>query len=358
MSNLLKKALDNSKGKNKEEEDYSDELKDQVPDLDQIDQPYIPEQGMEKYSPLDYKKYLNILYYHNNSPIYYSKGKNEDLILFCVHGAGLSGTSFSLLAEEVKGFASLVSFDMISHGNNKNFPESPDFSIGNLVREAEGVLESVLDRFKNSVVVLIGHSLGGAIVPRLAQSENEKFQRRIHGMVMIDVVEGTSKNALPYMKNIVLSRPKYFPNLEKAVQYMIISGSIINLKSAKISTPPLFEKIGNKYYWKCNLLLTEKYWLKWFDHLNEYFLTTKIPKILLLAAPDRMDKELTICHMQGKFKLVCVKTKVGHHVHEDAPKETRDVIYQFLKKFKIPLNMEQVREKEEIGLGKFDNKLE
>lgn len=41
---------------------------------------------------------------------------------------------------------------------------------------------------------------------------------------------------------------------------MISSKTIKNLKSAKISTPPLLERTGMKFYWKINLLLTEKYW--------------------------------------------------------------------------------------------------
>lgn len=49
-----------------------------------------------------------------------------------------------------------------------------------------------------------------------------------------------------------------------------------------------------KYYWKTNLLLTEKYWNNWFKDLNKNFLTTHLPKVLLLAAPDRMDTELTV----------------------------------------------------------------
>lgn len=72
------------------------------------------------------------------------------------------------------------------------------------------------------------------------------------------------------------------------------SNTIKNLQSAKISTPPLFERTGMKYYWKTNLLLTEKYWTNWFKDLNKNFLTSHLPKVLLLAAADRMDTELTV----------------------------------------------------------------
>ena len=41
---------------------------------------------------------------------------------------------------------------------------------------------------------------------------------------------------------------------------MCSSKTIRNLMSAKISVPPLIKRTGMKFYWKTNLLLTEKYW--------------------------------------------------------------------------------------------------
>jgi protein phosphatase methylesterase 1 len=51
-------------------------------------------------------------------------------------------------------------------------------------------------------------------------------------------------------------------------------------------------------------MATKPYWEGWFKGLTECFLNTRVPKQLLLAGSDRMDKELTIAQMQGKFKLV------------------------------------------------------
>ena len=122
-------------------------------------------------------------------------------------------------------------------------------------------------------------------------------------MFVIDVVEGTAKEAIPFMRSLIVKRPKYFTSEQKAILYMKSSNTIKNLESARISTPPLIERMGMKFYWKTNLLQTEKYWQNWFKDLNKNFLTSRLPKVLLLAAPDRMDKELTVAQMQGKFKL-------------------------------------------------------
>ncbi len=82
--------------------------------------------------------------------------------------------------------------------------------------------------------------------------------------------------------------------------------------------------------------------LDWFEGLTKCFLSIKIPKILLLAGSERMDKELTIAQMQGKFKL-CVINNVGHIVHEDNPKETYSIIDDFIKTFRIPGRIQDVK---------------
>jgi len=52
----------------------------------------------------------------------------------------------------------------------------------------------------------------------------------------------------------------------------------------------------------------------------------------MLAGRDRMDTELTIAHMQGKFKLVLLPD-VGHCLQEDDPKRTSEVLQDLAKRF-------------------------
>jgi len=62
-------------------------------------------------------------------------------------------------------------------------------------------------------------------------------------LIVIDVVEGTAIEALPFMEQIVQSRPKSFKDVETAIQYAYKSGIIKNLESARVSIPPqLVEK--------------------------------------------------------------------------------------------------------------------
>lgn len=53
----------------------------------------------------------------------------------------------------------------------------------------------------------------------------------------------------------------------------------------------------------------------WFEGLSTSFLAVKAARLLVLAGAERLDKELMIGQMQGKFQLEVVPN-VGHILHE------------------------------------------
>ena len=78
----------------------------------------------------------------------------------------------------------------------------------------------------------------------------------------------------------------------------------------------------------------------------------KISKILVTAERERLDKELTIAQMQGKFKIEIIHN-VGHSVQEDNPRDTAKMLYRFMRDFRIPLNESEINEKQLIGIANF-----
>ena len=147
-------------------------------------------------------------------------------------------------------------------------------------------------------------------------------------------------DALPFMESIVQSRPQQFTSIQSVVKYGFASNTVRNLNSARVSMPAqVVEKEDGKgqkmYVWRTDLLASKQYWTEWFSGLTNCFLNLRVPKQLLLAGNDRMDKELTIAHMQGKFKMVVVDN-VGHVIQEDRPDAVATVFKQFLEKFHIP----------------------
>lgn len=86
--------------------------------------------------------------------------------------------------------------------------------------------------------------------------------------------------------------------------------------------------------------------------MTKAFLNVPVPKVLLLAGAERMDKELTIAQMQGKFRLKVVYD-VGHSVQEDNYIETARISYDLVKGFRIPINTADAQRLQEEGVGKF-----
>jgi protein phosphatase methylesterase 1 len=224
-------------------------------------------------------------------------------------------------------------------------------------------------------VILVGHSMGGSVVVSLchalsAAASSGEVVPRVAGVAVLDVVEGSAMAALSSMSTIVSSLPKGFDSVEEAIRWHIDSGTIVNSQSARRSVPSLLKKRQGaafdeasthhknngkveeddvveeltstsstipqpsesyKYVWRANLLATEPYWTEWFQGLSQSFLSVKCARLLLLAGTDRLDKDLMIGQMQGKYQLV-VFADVGHSLQEDAPQRTAQTLYDFWKR--------------------------
>jgi len=130
---------------------------------------------------------------------------------------------------------------------------------------------------------MVGHSMGGSIAVKTVHhiqtlNGEEEWAKHIMGLFVIDVVEGSAMEALPFMENIVLKRPKKFKNLQGVVQYGYSSGSVRDLTSAKVSMPPQVKEVDGEYVWKTDLIATKPHWVPWFKGLTQVFLDLKIPK--------------------------------------------------------------------------------
>ena len=341
--------IEPEKKDNSSDDDDEEELNDIIPDIKSIpniyDIPQIsssPQTSISKrYSPIDWKTaFPETIKLNENIPIYINGTKGPNLL--CLHGAGHSGLSFAPLALVNKNYR-IISFDFRGHGYN-TMSQGDDLSEENLINDTITVLNYINEKYPLDNIIVIGHSMGGSVATKTCeeifknQDKYKDLYDKIQGLMVIDVVEGTAMEALPFMENIVNNRPETFPSIEKGIEYMFRSGTIKNLQSAKISVPPLLEEIvingKSMYKFKTNLMASKKYWNDWFIGLTKSFLSIKVPKTLMLAGIERMDKDLTIAQMQGKYKLSILRN-VGHIMHEDAPDKVMGVIDDFIHTFRI-----------------------
>ncbi|KAJ1809920.1 Protein phosphatase methylesterase 1 [Coemansia sp. RSA 2599] len=141
----------------------------------------------------------------------------------------------------------------------------------------------------------------------------------------------------------IAARPRSFGSVKSAIKWHIDSETILNPESARLSVPSLITKAkdADKWVWRTQLLPTEKYWSGWYTGLSKTFVSAPTAKLLVLAGTDRLDKELLIAQMQGKFQLELLPA-AGHTIQEDLPDRVGDVILSFWRRNQ-PLDIASIR---------------
>lgn len=253
--------------------------------------------------------------------------------LILLHGGGHSALSWALVASELKPQCPVIAFDARGHGNSTS-QHDEDLSADTQVADAVALIETF---FKQRLpgreppkLVICGHSMGGAIAVRIAAA---KLLPQIVGLIVIDVVEGTAMSALPYMSSWLQARASSFASVERAIRYVTKAGYVKNTESARLSVPTqlVFCEKANRWTWRTKLEDSEQYWTGWFEGLSSLFLSVPAAKMLVLASADRLDRDLMIAQMQGKFQNILIPA-AGHTVHEDQPEQTASVILEYLQR--------------------------
>lgn len=313
-----------------------------------------------------------------------SESSQPGPVIYLLHGGGFSGLTWSLFSVEITRMVhcQCVAIDLRGHGDTIVEDET-DLSANTLASDV-GRLYKKMYPDNAPTVLLVGHSMGGAVAVHIA---HQQLIETLVGVTVIDVVEGTAMEALASMQSFLRSRPTHFKSVQQAIEWSIRSGQIRNRTSARVSMPgqilnletgkaatndlplevdahdedgltglppnpnsiseedensatdvqmkpPAVVPVKNKFKWRIDLEKTEKFWPGWFEGLSEMFLNLHVPKLLLLASIDGLDRALTVGQMQGKFQMQ-VLARCGHAVHEDRPEEVAEVIASFLLRNKL-----------------------
>ncbi|XP_031827314.1 protein phosphatase methylesterase 1 [Nomia melanderi] len=308
----------------------------------------------------------------------YTKG-TEGSTLVLLHGGGYSALTWAEFTKSIMTMivCKVMAIDLRGHGDTFTENEE-DLSRDTLAEDVAEVIKAATT--EDSSIILVGHSMGGAVAVRAAP-----LIPNLCGLGVIDVVEGTAMDALASMQSFLRSRPSSFSSIPQAVEWCVRSGQIRNVQSAKVSVPGQIKNIETnklathdigslspsscecniettisrddviqeeepvnmpppsqtttalptkKYVWRIDLSKTEQHWSGWFKGLSTAFLNVPVPKVLLLAGVDRLDRELTVGQMQGKFQMQ-VLPACGHAVHEDVPDKVAEAIATFMVRHKF-----------------------
>lgn len=253
------------------------------------------------------------------------------LVVVLLHGGGHGALSWALVTDQLKPHVAVLAFDARAHGHSRVLDDA-QLDAATQVDDTTALLSTFFAaKFPHHPLpklVICGHSMGGAIAVRLAAA---RPLPSLVGLVVIDVVEGTAMAALPHMSNWLSDRTRAFASVEKAIRYVTKAGFIRNVASARISVPPqiCYSETDHCWVWRTALQHTERYWKGWFDGLSALFLSVPVAKLLILANVNRMDKDLMIAQMQGKFQNILIPS-AGHTIHEDQPEQTARTLLDFL----------------------------
>ncbi|XP_044510426.1 protein phosphatase methylesterase 1-like isoform X5 [Mangifera indica] len=289
----------------------------------------------QKYSPLDWSGYFDeekdVSIPDSNDVFHVYMAGTEGPVVFCLHGGGYSGLSFALSTSKIKEKARVVALDLRGHGKSST-ENDLDLSVETMCNDVLAVVKEMYGE-SPPAIVLVGHSMGGSVAVHVAA---KKILSTLAGLVVVDVVEGTAMASLIHMQKILSSRMQHFSSIEKAIEWTVKGGALRNIDSARVSIPPTLKYDDSKkcYVYRAQLEETEQYWRGWYEGLSEKFLSCPVPKLLLLAGTDRLDRPLTIGQMQGKFQMVVVR-HTGHAIQEDAPEEFVTLILNFISRNRI-----------------------
>ncbi|KAK3142525.1 hypothetical protein QOZ80_4BG0347670 [Eleusine coracana subsp. coracana] len=294
--------------------------------------------SLHKYAPLDWSDYFDEerrVAIPGTDDVFnvYTAG-SEGPVVFCLHGGGYSGLSFALAASRMKNKTRVVAMDLRGHGKSTT-SDDLDLSIDTLTNDVIAVIRTMYGE-SPPAIILVGHSMGGSVAVHVAA---RKEIHNLHGLVVIDVVEGTAMASLVHMQKILANRAQHFPSIEKAIEWSVKGGPLRNIDSARVSIPSTlkYNESQGCYTYRTPLEETEKYWKGWYEGLSDKFLSCPVQKILLLAGTDRLDRALTIGQMQGKFQMIVVR-HTGHAIQEDVPEEFASHILNFISRNKIGPN--------------------
>ena len=149
-------------------------------------------QGKRDYSPLTWDAYFSekavISTNSGDHFAVYCCGSQTGPLVVLLHGGGFSALTWSLFAAELtrRVQCQILAIDLRGHGETETSNDQ-DLSADILSKDITDIIRKAKEGKENTPVLLIGHSMGGALAVHAALSNEID---NLVGICVIDVVEG------------------------------------------------------------------------------------------------------------------------------------------------------------------------
>jgi pimeloyl-ACP methyl ester carboxylesterase len=227
-----------------------------------------------------------------------------------------------------------VALDLPGHGRSQWAPPGTAYHFV----DAVAAVVDALDALDWKRCVLVGHSLGGGIMPMVAAVVPE----RVSGLILLDGL-GPLANPAAEAPGVLIKAladrlhprtPRLYADKEQAVQ-RLLHRDLTEAAARTLAERGLREEPGGwrfshdpRQHWNSRLRMTE-------EQVQAFLQRVACPTLLVLASRGPIIK-WTGCRnrMQAIADLTTLELVAGHHVHLEEPERVLPEIRKFLDKIR------------------------
>lgn len=250
--------------------------------------------------------------------------------LVCVHGFGGAKEDFADHVDELAGRATVVLVDLRGHGESGGPDDPAAYSLDRCAADVLGVADALgLTRFR-----LLGHSMGGMVVRRVALAAPE----RVEGVVFMSTAAGPPKGLDPDLVDLGARLALEDFDALKAV-----------LDEARVLGTPAYERLlaereGFREYgdWKWSRLTPAMWAALGPEIVREPDATDDLrrlacPSLVMIGELDAVffDASLALAAAAPASRLAVIPD-AGHHPQFENPEVWRDALVAFLDDLTVP----------------------
>jgi len=258
------------------------------------------------------EKVIDVLFKGVRYKVFCKFQKNNDNLLFCIHGLGCTKESFNNLFESnlLKRY-SILALDLIGYGKSSR-GEAFSFSIED---QAE-VCSLVLEQFEFKTIHILGHSMGGAIGLFLYDIVPEKISSFIN-------IEGNLVRedcSILSRRTIAVSEKEFVESFFQAIrkQFIYSKEKSFNLWAgwSEHADPAGFYKSSESL-----VALSDN------GELLKKFKNMQIPKIYIFGENN---KDMRLLGLIPEIPKAMIPS-AGHFIFNDNPDKFARVLFEFLR---------------------------